>query len=86
MKENIDLRQILKDYPKGTKLYSPIFGKVELERVWLNTDYYPIEVKFKGNIKSFMADGRIMDYEDGECMLFPTKGIRDWELWVKLTK
>lgn len=29
MNENINLVEILKDCPKGTKLYSPIFGEVE---------------------------------------------------------
>lgn len=85
MNGNIDLRQILKDYPKGTKLYSPLFGEVELDTVWVDTDYFPISVKWKGNTKSFMVDGRYFDNEDGECMLFPTKGIRDWEFWVKMT-
>lgn len=30
MNENINLVEILKDCPKGTKLYSPLFGEVTL--------------------------------------------------------
>ena len=40
MNENIDLTKILKDCPKGTKLYSPVFGKVELKVIGDNK--YPI--------------------------------------------
>lgn len=28
MNENIDLTKILKDCPKGTKFYSPLFGEI----------------------------------------------------------
>lgn len=38
MNENIDLTKILKDCPKGTKLYSTIFGDVELVRVCKNEE------------------------------------------------
>ena len=33
MNDNIDLTKILKDCPKGTTLYSPIFGDVIFERI-----------------------------------------------------
>ncbi len=33
MNENIDLTKILKELPKGTKLYSPLFGEVYLTEV-----------------------------------------------------
>ena len=39
MNENIDLTKILKDCPKGTKLYSPIFGDVMFERIDDNGQY-----------------------------------------------
>ena len=35
MNENLNLVEILKDCPKGTKLYSPVYGDVELEEVHL---------------------------------------------------
>ena len=41
MNENLNLVEILKDCPKGTKLYSPIVGEVELKCI--NNDFgYPI--------------------------------------------
>ncbi len=78
MNENLNLAEILKDFPEGTKLYSPIFGVVELVKVHNND--YPIEVKLSNNtFDSFTKDGRIyMDY-DGECMLFPSQEERDWD-------
>ena len=33
MNENIDLTKILKDCPCGTKLYSTIYGEVELKQI-----------------------------------------------------
>ena len=80
MNENLNLVEILKDCPKGTKLYSPIFGDVELVNVHLNQDgNYPIEVKLSDNaLDSFTKDGRIFTEYDGECTLFPSKYQRDW--------
>ena len=33
MNENLNLVEILKDCPEGTKLYSPVFGEVEFESI-----------------------------------------------------
>ena len=41
---NIDLTKILKDCPKGTKLYSTVLGEVEFEGV-TDSANYPIIVK-----------------------------------------
>ena len=80
MNENLNLVEILKDCPKGTKLYSPVFGDVEFAKVRLNSiSNYKIEVKLSCNsIGSFTKDGRIFAICDGECMLFPSKEQRDW--------
>ena len=78
--KNIDLTKILKDCPKGTKLYSTIFGDVELVSVYKNEeDVFPIEVKRSdGNPTTFMKNGRFYFGYDGECALFPSKDQRDW--------
>ena len=81
MNENLNLVEILKDCPKGTKLYSTIFGDVELIRVNQNddVDYYPIEIKLSDDsITSVTTDGRLCEYYNGECILFPSKEQRDW--------
>ena len=78
MNENLNLAEMLKDCPEGTKLYSPIFGEVELVKVY-NDENYPIEVKLNnGTLDYFAKDGRIYIDFDGGCLLFPSKEERDW--------
>lgn len=81
MNENLNLAKILKDCPKGTKLYSTIYGDVELVKVYLDDDTYPIEIKIgEGSdmICDTTNDGRLLDDFPGECTLFPSKDQRDW--------
>ena len=68
------IANLLKYCPKGTKLYSPIWGEVEF-----------IEVASSNNIviKS-PDDNEVLFYcsgayhRNGECVLFPSKDQRDW--------
>lgn len=87
MNENIDLTKILKDCPKGTKLYSTIFGDVKLVSVYKN-EVFPIEVKRSDNTPTnFAKDGKLYVGYSGECALFPSKEQRDWSKfcapWLK---
>ena len=81
MNENIDLTEILKDCPEGTKLYSPLFGDVELKEID-TSKVYSVNVKLtSGLIESFTREGKLYDrdyYKDTECILFPSKEQRDW--------
>ena len=77
MNENLNLVEILKDCPKGTKLYSPVFGEVEFESI--NDIIGPIVVTTNtGNAECFTADGKMYTYYNGDCLLFPSKEQRDW--------
>ena len=80
MNENLNLVEILKDCSKGTKLYSTTYGDVKLIRVNQNNDvYYPIKIKLSDDsINSVTTDGRLCEYYNGECILFPSKEQRDW--------
>ena len=80
MNENLNLVEILKDCPKGTKLYSPIYRDIELVNVSQSKDeIYPIRVKLNENAsESFTKDGRLDSEFSGECMLFPSREQRDW--------
>ena len=80
MNENLNLKEILKDCPIGTKLYSSVYGEVELEEVHLiNKPDYPIEVRLSNNsLDNFATDGRLFAEHNGECMLFPSREQRDW--------
>lgn len=80
MNENLNIVEILKDCPKGTKLYSTLFGDVELVSVSKNEEeIFPIEVKRSGGSPTtFMKDGRFYFGYDGECAIFPSRDQRDW--------
>ena len=88
MNENIDLTKILKNCPKGYKLYSLLFGEVEFQQIRIGFTY-PIDIKLKSNIiERVTSDGKLFDdYDDGECILFPSKDQRDWSKftapWLK---
>lgn len=76
--EKIDLVEILKDCPAGTKLYSPVCGECCLTSVGPRNEPFPISVETVTGIFSFTDDGRIYYEEYGECLLFPSKNQRDW--------
>ena len=80
MNENLNLVEILKDCPKGTKLYSPIYGYVELVCVLQNEGVEnPIEIKMSDDaLDGFTKDGRMFAEYRGECMLFPSREERNW--------
>lgn len=78
MNENLNLVEILKDCPEGTKLYSPIIGEVEFKRIkYCEYPEYPIVTRCGNRILSFTKEG--LFFPEGECiMLFPSKEQRDW--------
>lgn len=75
----MNIAEILKYCPKGTKLYTTIFGEVTLDKIDIH-DIYPIVVYKLNNIKtSFNKEGYYLeDYPGSECILFPSKEQRDW--------
>ena len=79
MNENLNLVEILKDCPKGTKLYSTVFGEVEFMKVFQEKVSYPIEIKLNNNlIENLTKDGRMFTEYSGECTLFLSREQRDW--------
>ena len=90
MNENIDLTKILKNCPKGTKLYSPIWGEIYFEEMRNGERYSIIATKKGGYVVSFTKEGFHYDSADGECLLFPSKEQRDWNKfsapWYKKEK
>ena len=86
MENKINIAEILRDMPKGTKLCSPLFGKCELRGI--DNSKYPIAIKVQSidgaMSKGIMKDGRYFDgYEDAECLLFPSARMRDWSKFFK---
>ena len=77
MNENLNLVEILKGCPEGTKLYSTVFGEVEFESI--NDIIGQIVVKTNiGDHECFTAYGKMFSRYNGECVLFPSKEQRDW--------
>ena len=87
METKINLVEILKDKPQGTKLYSSACGKCKLESV----DDKSFKISFYNSKFGFMNGGEgYLDkngklYDDGECVVFPSKEMRDWSkfAWKK---
>ena len=69
----MNIAEILKYCPKGTKLYSTVYGEVELDSVNKNGMIF-ISIPY---IKKLFSDGQV--FKTGECVLFPSKDQRDWE-------
>ena len=78
MNENVDLTKILKNCPKGTKLYSTIQGEITFDHVDDNNKDYPIVINCIHELIGYAYDGRFDIDCDGECILFPSKDKRDW--------
>ena len=86
MNENLNLVEILKDCPKGTKFYSSIYGELIYSYTYVSPsgakfvfilpnsnsmfNNIPIKVEYCWNGKYII--------NMGECTLFPSKEQRDW--------
>lgn len=71
----MNIANLLKYCPKGTKLYSTAFGEVEL----IDTSSLANTILVQNNHDTpftFYSDGSYI--LDGECILFPSKDQRDW--------
>ena len=79
MNENIDLTKILKECPKGFKLYTPLCGEVEFIKVREGT-LHVLTLHSSGIYLSFTKEGYYFNFnnKDAECLLFPSKDQRDW--------
>lgn len=88
----MNIAEILKDCPKGMKLYSPIYGELELIGVGYNHKYpiacRQLEANAPQNFAleeevTFTEHGRYLKYyPNSECMLFPSKDQRDWNKFI----
>ena len=76
MNENLNLVEILKGCPRGTKLYSSVYGEVEFDST-TDREPFPIIVTKGYHNYRFSNYGRLY-LALGECVLFPSKDQRDW--------
>lgn len=86
MENKINIAGILRDMPKGTKLYSPLFGECILDEVCTSDrKTYPIILlTFADTLVGFTKNGHYVDgFEDAECSLFPSAKMRCWDKFFK---
>ncbi len=74
MKKELNISEILKDKPQGIRLYSPIFGDCTFSFIQGVTD--AICVITNNNREFFDYKGLYSPI--GECIIFPSKEMRDW--------
>ena len=90
-----DIAKILKNYAKGTKLYSPICGECELDGIEYGGDIIIVVYGGRENSNYSASEYEELDrnhvlcfdrygkYEStGEVMLFPSKNYRDWSSMI----
>lgn len=81
MDAKINIAKILKDKPKGTKLWTDMFGSVTLYVVTDACDAF--QVKHHNKEPWFDKDGKL--YKEGFLCIYPSKSMRDWSkfAWKK---
>lgn len=72
----MNIAEILKYCPKGTKLYSTAFGEVKFISITPLTNEILVQ-NIHGTSFTFYSNGSYI--LDGECILFPSEEQRDWE-------
>lgn len=83
MENKINIAEILKYCPKGTKLYTPLFGEVTFDSIGIDEKYPIIVHKLDGIKTSFTEEGHYTAYPNSECVLFPSSEMRDWTKFFK---
>ena len=73
MEQNINISEIMKDKPVGLKFYSNTFGYISFNGVHKDKVYFFSE---DTNAHSVKPNGKM--YDGGECIIFPSKEMRDW--------
>lgn len=76
----MNIAKILKYCPKGTKLYSPMYGNVILDSVLPENSRFPIIIKDGAACQHVVTEQGYYTYNlsNLECVLFPSKDQRDW--------
>lgn len=86
MENKINIAEILRDMPKGTKLYSLLFGECNLDEVYTSdqTAYPIILLTSVDTLVGVTKNGYCIDgFEDAECSLFPSDKMRRWDKFFK---
>lgn len=81
MEKEINIAEILKNKPEGTKLWTDMFGEVTLYVVTDKCDAF--QVKHHNKEPWFDKDGKLC--KEGVLCIYPSKSMRDWSkfAWKK---
>lgn len=84
--KEINIANILRHEPAGTRLYSPVCGALEFTNVSGDVIWcMEAGSSLTPHWISFNSCGQFINYGewqfDGECLLFPTKELRDWDIY-----
>ena len=77
MNENLNLVEILKDCPTGTRFYTPVWGEISFRKV-LGNKIYGISIDTCNDNIYLTKEGCYLPINDAECIIFPSKDQRDW--------
>lgn len=85
MENKINIAEILKDCPKKMKMFSSIYGEVKFSRLDDDGFNFPIITEtVTGRVGCFTKEGCInYSYPEAECVLFPSRKMRDWTKFFK---
>lgn len=87
MEKELNIAAILKDKPKGIKLWSDTFGVVTFEGLSTENECYPIRIACdRGNCTELASNGHyFINSEDALPCIVPSKSMRDWSkfAWKK---
>lgn len=87
MENKINIAEILRDMPKGTKLYSPLLGKCKFEGL-CDDDKYPITIRTHNTTDTTYEvltkyGCYFSEFEDADTALFPSAKMRCWDKFFK---
>ena len=77
MEAKVNIAEILKDKPKGTKLWSSVSND-ECELQEITEDSIAVGMDDNGRIWIFSVYGTTFSFPKGGVLLFPSKEMRDW--------
>lgn len=83
--KDFGIYEILKGVPVGTKLYTPMCGKVEFRYLQGNKEAVEAIITNTNNGGEYNFDKNGKYLEEGEVLLFPSDKMRDWSkfAWKK---
>lgn len=82
METKLNIAEILKYKPEGTKLHSPLFGKCTFLKIYDSLIYI---LHHNNTVSTFYSNGTYFKFSEAEPLLFPSKEMCDWSkfAWKK---